>query len=95
MSDQERLRWIYTDTYQTNIPAGMRTWHGEWRADIKFENGKYLYYLTACFGDWNDPNWTVPREADNVFEAMRKAEEWIREHVVGQEDNYDPSVIPF
>lgn len=88
---QVRLRWIYLEDYHTKQAVGMRTWLSEWRVDIMLKDGKYAYWISECFNSGHDVYWTKSRFKDNIFEAMKDAENWLYEYVDRETTpEYDP-----
>jgi hypothetical protein len=57
-----------------------RTWYRDFRADIKLKDGMYEYWLSECFNSERDVYWTKSRYEPDVFEAMRKAEIWLKQY---------------
>lgn len=72
-------RWIVLKEYQTGKPCGMRTWLGDYRADIQKEGNQYIYWLSETFNSGSDVYWTKPRRIDDVFAAMADAEKWLEQ----------------
>jgi hypothetical protein len=75
-----RMNWIYLTKHPSEMGCGMRTWYRDFRADIKLKDGMYEYWLSECFNSERDVYWTKSRYEPDVFEAMRKAEIWLKQY---------------
>lgn len=85
---KDRQKWIVLRTLDGK-PCGVRTWYRKFRADIRHDGKGYEYWLSQCFGSWDDPGFEKPRLADDIFTAMHDAEAWLRSSVDRYWDNQD------
>ncbi len=76
---KERLKWIYLTKYDEDTPVGMRTWLGDYRADIMLKNCQFEYWCSETWNSGQDIYWTRSRFSANVFQAMADAEKWLQE----------------